>query len=62
MQMPQTPQRDFEVITVKLDAEDRELMQKLVDAERLTRSDVIRRAIRAYAKQLGVLPKSKRGK
>jgi len=45
---------------VRLDDEDKATLDAIIAYEKLTRSDVIRRAIRAYAKQLGVNPKRKR--
>ena len=41
-------------VALRLDDEDLELLKRTCAAEKLTRSDVIRRAIRAYAKTLGV--------
>jgi hypothetical protein len=48
---------EFEMVCVRFEGEDLELLQDLIEAERLTRSDVVRRAVRAYAKQLGVKPR-----
>jgi hypothetical protein len=42
------------VVVLKLDAEHKRLLNELIAVEQLNRSDIIRRAIRAYAKQLGV--------
>jgi len=39
---------------LKLDAEHKKLLNALIAAEKLNRSDVIRRAIRHYAKAIGV--------
>lgn len=39
-------------VTFKLDPEDLAALEALTKRERLTRSDVIRRAIRRYAEQL----------
>jgi len=39
---------------VKVDLEDLELVKQLMSAEKLKKSDILRRAIRAYAKQLGI--------
>lgn len=45
----------------RLDDEDRALLDALSAAEKLTRSDVLRRAMRLYAKHIGVeQPKPKR--
>jgi metal-responsive CopG/Arc/MetJ family transcriptional regulator len=43
-------------VIVNIDDEDRTLINALIEHEKLTRSDIIRRAIRAYAKQLGIEP------
>jgi hypothetical protein len=55
---------DVEMVSVQLQGEDLEILRALVDKERLTRSDVLRRAIRSYAEQLGVRvqKKTKRSK
>jgi len=42
------------LVAIRLDDEDRAILAALVAHEKLTKSDVIRRAIRAYAKQLRV--------
>jgi metal-responsive CopG/Arc/MetJ family transcriptional regulator len=47
--MPRKP-----LIGLRLDPEELELLDALVAKEERNRSDVIRRAIRAYAKQLDV--------
>jgi len=39
---------------LRLDAEDRALLDAVAAHEKLTRSDILRRALRAYAKELGV--------
>jgi hypothetical protein len=49
-------------IAIRLDAEDRALLAACSKAEKLTKSDIIRRAIRDYAKKLGVTADPKRGK
>ena len=50
------------LINVRLDDEDRALLQAVVAHEKLTRSDIIRRAIREYAARLGVkVPKGRKG-
>jgi metal-responsive CopG/Arc/MetJ family transcriptional regulator len=43
-------------IIVNVDDEDRALINALIEHEKLTRSDIVRRALRAYAKQLGIEP------
>lgn len=49
------------VAAVRFEGEDLELLLALEAEERLTRSDVIRRAVRAYAKQFGIsVPKPRR--
>jgi uncharacterized protein (DUF1778 family) len=51
-------------VGLRLDAEDRALLEACSKAEKLSKSDIIRRAIRAYAEKLGVSvgPKPKRRK
>jgi metal-responsive CopG/Arc/MetJ family transcriptional regulator len=49
-------QQDAVMVSVRFEGEDFEILNELIMEERLSRSDVIRRAVRAYAKQLGVLP------
>lgn len=48
----------------KLDGEDRALLEACSQHEKLTKSDILRRALRAYAEHLGVRvekrPKPKR--
>jgi hypothetical protein len=51
---------DPEVVCVRFDHDDHRLLDALVEMERLKRSDVIRRAVRAYAARLGVKPKKKK--
>ncbi|GEM_PF-1852575 len=41
---------------VKVDEDDLALVKQLMAAEKLRKSDILRRAIRAYAKQLGIEP------
>ena len=41
---------------VRFDSEDEQILQACADCEKLSLSDTIRRAIRAYAKTLGVQP------
>lgn len=43
-------------MSVQLRGDDLRLFMALVQAEQLSQSDVIRRALRAYGKQLGVSP------
>lgn len=43
-------------VALRLDAEDMALLKQASAAEKLTRSDIIRRALRQYAKTLGVTP------
>ncbi len=47
-------------IGLRLDEEDLALLDACVAEEKLSRSDILRRALRAYAKALGVGPKPKR--
>lgn len=50
---------------IRFDAEDRAILEACSKREKLTKSDIIRRALRAYAKELGVsveAPRAKRGK
>lgn len=50
-------------IGLRLDDEDRALLEGCAAQEKLSKSDILRRALRAYAKALGVEPSSaKRGK
>ena len=42
------------MVTVRFEGDDLQTLDALVEFERLTRSDVIRRAVRAYGIQLGV--------
>jgi hypothetical protein len=41
-------------LVVQLDKEDRALLEQLSALEKLTRSDIVRRALRRYAKDLGL--------
>ncbi len=45
---------DLTTVCVKLRPDDLQLLEASERVERLSRSDVVRRAIRAYAVQLGV--------
>jgi hypothetical protein len=56
---------DLTTVCVKFPSDDLAVLEVLEKAERLKRSDVVRRAVRAYARQLGLLdaagqPKPKR--
>ena len=44
------------LIALRLDAEDRALLEECAQHEKLTKSDILRRALRAYAASLGVEP------
>lgn len=49
------------LFNLRLDERDRTLLDALVEFERLTKSDVMRRALRHYADHLGVTaPKPKK--
>lgn len=47
------------LLAVRLDVEDDELLNKLAAREKLTRSDLVRRAIRKIAREAGLLPQEK---
>lgn len=51
---------------IRFDAEDRALLTACSKKEKLTKSDIIRRALRDYAKKIGVTveaaPRARRGK
>ena len=52
--------QDPETVSLRLDSEDSQTLADLVKVEKLSKSDVIRRALRAYAEKLGVTkPKRK---
>lgn len=57
---------DLTTVCVKFPSDDLAILDALVELERLKRSDIVRRAVRAYATQLGVevdpVPKPKRPK
>jgi len=53
--MPRKP-----IIALRLDPEEIELLDALAAKEERNRSDVVRRAIKAYAEKLGVTLKAKR--
>lgn len=53
---------DLTTICVKFPPDDLAVLDALADHERLRRSDIIRRAVRAYAKQLGINVEPKRPK
>lgn len=46
--------RNDPLLNLRLDERDRALLDAMVERERLTKSDVVRRAIRHYAEHLGV--------
>ncbi|MEB2314114.1 MAG: hypothetical protein OZ921_15350 [Sorangiineae bacterium] len=46
------------LIALRLDAEDRALLEACVRTEKLTKSDILRRALRLYARELGVTPEA----
>lgn len=48
--MPET------LVGIRLDAEDMALLEGCIAKEKLTKSDILRRALRAYAANLGVKP------
>ncbi len=43
-------------VAVRLDPPDLELLKQLAQRERMTRSEVIRRALRKIAREAGLLP------
>jgi uncharacterized protein (DUF1778 family) len=49
-------------MAIRLDAEDRALLEACAKTEKLTKSDILRRALRAYAKSIGVTGKPVRRK
>jgi hypothetical protein len=56
---------DLTTVCVKFPPDDLAVLKALEHVERLKRSDVVRRAVRAYAKQLGVRvdpPRKRRSK
>ena len=46
---------DLTTVCVKFPPDDLAVLEALEKVERLKRSDIVRRAVRAYAKQLGLL-------
>ena len=48
---------DFLMLSVRLEPRDVEVLDALTETERLSRSDVVRRALRSYAQKLEALPK-----
>ncbi|MBN1605085.1 MAG: CopG family transcriptional regulator [Polyangiaceae bacterium] len=50
------------LFTVKLEDDDRALLDACSKFERLTRSDIVRRALRHYAEHLGVKPEQQKPK
>jgi len=57
MKMP----RD-QVFNIRLDSEDRDILDAIAEAEKLPRSDVLRRGLRHYGKLLGVKVPKRRAK
>ena len=53
---------EHQLVAVRLDAEDLQILEALEKEERLSRSDTLRRAIRARAVELGVLPEARKPK
>lgn len=49
-----------ETVSVRLEGEDVQTLAALVAEERLSKSDIIRRALRIYAEKLGLLTKPKK--
>jgi len=49
-----------ETVSVRLEGDDVQTLAALVKVERLSKSDILRRALRAYAEQLGAVPAKKR--
>lgn len=49
-------------IGLRLDAEDRALLDACSAKEKLSKSDILRRALREYAVRLGVQAEPKRGR
>ncbi len=49
-------------IGLRLDSEDRAILEAVSAHEKLSKSDVLRRALRAYALTLGVTPESTKRK
>jgi ribosomal protein L4 len=53
---------DSEMVCVRFDGEDLRALKALIEVEHLNRSDVVRRAVRAYAADFGIVPKPKQPK
>jgi hypothetical protein len=49
---------DLTTVCVKFPPDDLAVLERLEQFERLKRSDIVRRSIRAYARQLGLLDAS----
>lgn len=49
-----------QTVSVRLEGDDVDVLSALVAEERLSQSDVIRRALRSYAEKLGLLTKPKK--
>jgi hypothetical protein len=47
------------LIGLRLDAEDLALLEACCTKEKLTKSDVLRRALRAYAESIGATPEKR---
>lgn len=47
------------LFNVRLDEEDLGLLESCAEREKLTKSDILRRALRAYAAGIGVTPEGK---
>lgn len=54
MYMSNMASRADSVFNFRIDAEDRALLDAVSEFDKLSRGDVLRRALRAYAAQLGV--------
>jgi len=48
-------------VALRLDAEDLQILIKLAEQEKLSRSEIIRRALRKVAREAGLLPPEKAG-
>ena len=47
-------ERERKLFTLNLDDQDRDLLDRVSAAEKLTKSDILRIALRRYAKELGL--------
>lgn len=50
------------LLSFRFDADDRALLEACSAHEKLSKSDIVRRALREYAAKLGVAPEPKRPK